>query len=211
MNSRFEILNADALLARRRQRPVLHDYGDDTLRDRFGQAVAYLRQRGNGRGGAARGGGGLPVAARPRGCSSFEDRKRYASPRKRSRGRCSRPASRVPARRCCMRCCPSIRTGARSGSGRSCIRRRHPAWQRRTIRGARAPMRTGERSCTKIPKWLISHPYNDMLGDGLPECERTWAFDFRVMTPTAWWRVPDGHEDRRPAHSMPVPSTGCTR
>jgi hypothetical protein len=31
-----------------------------------------------------------------------------------------------------------------------------------------------------------------MLGDGLPECERTWAFDFRVMTPTAWWRVPMG-------------------
>ena len=42
----------------------------------------------------------------------------------------------------------------------------------------------------KIPKWLISHPYNDMLGDGLPECERTWAFDFRALTPTAWWRVP---------------------
>lgn len=41
-----------------------------------------------------------------------------------------------------------------------------------------------------IPRWLISHPYNDMLGDGLPECERTWAFDFRIMTPTAWWRVP---------------------
>ncbi|HTZ70435.1 MAG TPA: sulfotransferase [Acetobacteraceae bacterium] len=44
----------------------------------------------------------------------------------------------------------------------------------------------------KIPKWLRSHPYNDMLGDGLPEDERTWAFDFRVMTPTAWWRVPMG-------------------
>ncbi|MGV0777943.1 sulfotransferase family protein [Mycolicibacterium elephantis] len=42
----------------------------------------------------------------------------------------------------------------------------------------------------KLPKWLHSHPYNDMLGDGLPEDERTWAFDFRVMTPTAWWRVP---------------------
>jgi len=41
-----------------------------------------------------------------------------------------------------------------------------------------------------MPKWLYSHPYNDMLGDGLPEDERTWAFDFRVMTPTAWWRVP---------------------
>jgi Sulfotransferase family len=42
----------------------------------------------------------------------------------------------------------------------------------------------------KLPKWLHSHPYNDMLGDGLPEDERAWAFDFRVMTPTAWWRVP---------------------
>jgi hypothetical protein len=42
----------------------------------------------------------------------------------------------------------------------------------------------------KLPKWLHSHPYNDMLGDGLPEDERTWAFDFRVMTPTVWWQVP---------------------
>jgi hypothetical protein len=44
----------------------------------------------------------------------------------------------------------------------------------------------------RIPKWLVCHPYNDMLGEGLPECERTWAFDFRVFTPTAWWRVPMG-------------------
>jgi hypothetical protein len=42
----------------------------------------------------------------------------------------------------------------------------------------------------RMPKWLISHPYNDMLGMGLPEDERTWNFDFRVMTATAWWRVP---------------------
>jgi len=44
----------------------------------------------------------------------------------------------------------------------------------------------------RLPFWLTSHPYNDMLGNGLPEDERTWAFDFRVMTPTAWWRVPMG-------------------
>jgi len=43
-----------------------------------------------------------------------------------------------------------------------------------------------------LPEWLVLHPYNDMLGNGLPECERTWAFDFRVFTPTAWWRVPMG-------------------
>lgn len=41
-----------------------------------------------------------------------------------------------------------------------------------------------------IPRWLAGHPYNDMLGEGLPECERTWAFDFRMLTPSAWWRVP---------------------
>ncbi len=49
----------------------------------------------------------------------------------------------------------------------------------------------------RLPFWLRSHPYNDMLGNGLPEDERTWAFDFRVMTPTAWWRVP-----------MPIRSSG---
>jgi hypothetical protein len=42
----------------------------------------------------------------------------------------------------------------------------------------------------RIPKWLTNHPYNDMLGDGLPECERTWAFDFRAIGPIVWWRVP---------------------
>ena len=41
-----------------------------------------------------------------------------------------------------------------------------------------------------IPPWIISHPYNDLLGAGLPECERTWAFDFRATNPSAWWRVP---------------------
>ena len=55
----------------------------------------------------------------------------------------------------------------------------------------------------KLPKWLHSHPYNDMLGDGLPEDERTWAFDFRVMTPTAWWRVPMQTPGRWACRPMP--------
>ncbi|MBV9509280.1 MAG: sulfotransferase [Caulobacteraceae bacterium] len=42
----------------------------------------------------------------------------------------------------------------------------------------------------QIPAWLVSHPYNDMLGRNPPECERTWAMDFRNTTPTGWWRVP---------------------
>jgi hypothetical protein len=42
----------------------------------------------------------------------------------------------------------------------------------------------------RIPRWLVSHPYNAMLGRNPPECERLWAMDFRSMPPTAWWRVP---------------------
>jgi hypothetical protein len=41
-----------------------------------------------------------------------------------------------------------------------------------------------------IPRWLVSHPYNGMLGRNPPECERLWAFDFRALPPSAWWRVP---------------------
>jgi hypothetical protein len=42
----------------------------------------------------------------------------------------------------------------------------------------------------QIPRWLVSHPYNAMLGRNPPECERLWAFDFRALPPSAWWRVP---------------------
>ena len=42
----------------------------------------------------------------------------------------------------------------------------------------------------RIPKWLVNHPYNDMLGDGLPEDERAWGFDFRYLGPIIWWRAP---------------------
>ena len=42
----------------------------------------------------------------------------------------------------------------------------------------------------QIPAWMVSHPYNDMLGANPPECERLWAMDFRNTTPTGWWRVP---------------------
>ncbi len=61
----------------------------------------------------------------------------------------------------------------------------------------------------RIPPWIVSHPYNDLLGGGLPECERAWAFDFRAMNPSAWWRVPltiqnfpQGHHAQYALHRM---------
>jgi hypothetical protein len=70
----------------------------------------------------------------------------------------------------------------------------HPSPPPGTIEGADARYLLADAEWreinAKMAKWLHCHPYNDMLGNGLPEDERTWAFDFRVMTPTAWWRVP---------------------
>ena len=40
--------------------------------------------------------------------------------------------------------------------------------------------------------FLKSRPYWDMLGAGPAEDQCAWAFDFRMMTPTSWWRVPFG-------------------
>jgi hypothetical protein len=51
-----------------------------------------------------------------------------------------------------------------------------------------------------IPQWLVSHPYNALLGRNPPECERLWAFDFRALPPTAWWRVPGA---QFPAMNLP--------
>ena len=64
---------------------------------------------------------------------------------------------------------------------------------------------------TKMAFWLKSHPYNDMLGNGLPEDERTWAFDFRVMTPDGVVARALWHERRRLARASPSRSTASTR
>lgn len=50
-----------------------------------------------------------------------------------------------------------------------------PGTVRAPIRASRWPMPNCAQINTKMWKWLHCHPYNDMLGDGLPEDERTWA------------------------------------
>jgi hypothetical protein len=182
-------LDAAALLASATAETGLSDYGDPTLPERFAVAVDHL----NGLGMDAAG-----VAAAAEVCQwlltsrleFLEDRNRYPI-----------AAERIAA--------PMFVTGEpRSGTtlmhalmsvdpGARALR----FWE--VMYPSPPPGLTGSddarRACAdddwreinaKLPKWLHSHPYNDMLGDGLPEDERTWAFDFRVMTPTAWWRVP---------------------
>src|SRR5947209_1418036 len=49
----------------------------------------------------------------------------------------------------------------------------------------------GIEQAERVCHWLLTYR-RDFIEDSnsLPEDDRTWAFDFRVMTPTAWWRVP---------------------
>jgi len=182
-------LNADALLAAAAADTGLTEYGDPTLTKRFAVAVDHL----NGLGMDADG-----IAAAEQVCrwlltsrlELIEDRDRYpianeviAAPMFVT----GEPRSGTTLMHALM----SVDPGARALRFWEVMYPSPPPGLAAAgdPRRARADADWREIN-TKMPKWLHSHPYNDMLGDGLPEDERTWAFDFRVMTPTAWWRVP---------------------
>jgi hypothetical protein len=184
-----DILNADRLLKQAQAETGLSDHGDDTLPERFAQAVAHLRSCEMDEAGQ-RAAAGVSLGLLTSRLKFFENFKRY-------------PLGKEKIER------PVFATG----EGRSGTTLLHALLsvdpQGRALRfwevmypspppGLAAPDDPRHAKADedwrdiiqRMPNWLTSHPYNDMLGDGLPECERTWAFDFRVLTPTAWWRVP---------------------
>src|SRR3974390_1716028 len=189
MSGGTQILNADALLAQARAQTGLEDWGDDTLPERFRLAVDFLNSCNMDQAGQRAGAQTCLWLLTSR-LEFFQDFKRYpiaaekivqplfATGEPRSGTTLLHALLSVDPNGRALRfwevMYPSPPPGV-AGPGGARRARADDDW-REILR--------------KIPKWLISHPYNDMLGDGLPECERTWAFDFRVMTPTAWWRVP---------------------
>ncbi len=182
------VLNATAILARAQTETGLSDYGDPTLPDRFGLAVEHLNELG------------LDAAGRQRAAEVchwlltsrlefFQDRKSYpvaAETIERPMFATGEPRSGTTLMHALMAADPDARA---LRFWEVMYPSPPPGISATEIRRARADADWREINA-KMPKWLLSHPYNDMLGAGLPEDERTWAFDFRVMTPTAWWRVP---------------------
>lgn len=186
-----DILDAVSLLAQAAAITGLSDYGDPTLPERFGLATAHLRSAGMDTAGQ-RAAAEVCLWLLTSRLEMIQDRARY-------------PIAEEVIER------PIFATGEpRSGTtllhallsvdpnGRS-LRFWEVMYPSPPpgLAGPADPRRAQADDdwrdiLRRLPKWLISHPYNDMLGDGLPEDERTWAFDFRVMTPTAWWRVPMG-------------------
>jgi hypothetical protein len=184
-------LDAAALLARAQEDTGLTDWADPTFEERFGMALDKIA-------------GGLDADGKRAAAENihwlltdrlkfFDDRKRYPLADEvieRPMFATGEPRSGTTLMHALM----SVDPDARALRFWEVM---HPSPPPGTVDGEdpRIAQAHGEwrEINTKMWKWLHCHPYNDMLGNGLPEDERTWAFDFRVMTPTAWWRVPMQH------------------
>jgi hypothetical protein len=191
MTSSNEILNANALLAQAEAETGLRDYGDDTLATRFGQAVSYLQSQGMDEPGQRAAASVCSWLLTSR-LQLIEDRRRSPI----AEERIEKPLFATGEPRSgttLLHALLSVDPNGRALRFWEVMYPSPPPGLAAPYDPRRARADGDWREILKrLPKWLISHPYNDMLGNGLPECERTWAFDFRVMTPTAWWRVPMG-------------------
>jgi hypothetical protein len=191
MTANHDLLSANKLLAEAQAETGFSDYGDDTLPARFRLAVEYLRNQGMAEAGQRAAAGVCSWLLSSR-LQFMQDRKRYPIEQE----RIEKPLFATGEPRSGTTLLHALLSVDPNGRALRFWEVMYPSpppglAKADDPRRARADEDWGE-ILRRIPKWLISHPYNDMLGDGLPEDERTWAFDFRVMTPTAWWRVPMG-------------------
>jgi hypothetical protein len=184
-------LNAQALLATAEAEAGLSDWGDPTFSDRFAQAADLIRATGMDAQG---------VAAAAENCRwLLSDRLRFFADHERyqlAQEEIVRPLFATGEARSGTTLLHALLATDPNGRALRFWEVMHPSPPPGCVapndrRKALADQEWRE-ILDRLPFWLVSHPYNDMLGDGLPEDERTWAFDFRAMTPTAWWRVPMG-------------------
>ena len=181
-------LDADALLAAAQEATGLHDFGDPTLPARVGLAVESLQRAcpdAEGRRAAAEIALDLLVSR----LELFEDRNRYPIKREvveRPLFATGEPRSGTTLLHALLAVDPNGRSlrfwevfHPSPPPGLAADDDPRKAWADQYWRNA----------MKRMPKWLINHPYNDMLGDGLPECEIAWAFDFPSLGPIVWWRT----------------------
>jgi hypothetical protein len=186
-----EILNADALLAQAQAETGFSDYGDDTLPARFKQAAAYLQSQNMDEAGQ-RAAATVCLWLLSSRLQLIQDRKLYPI----ADEKIVKPLFATGEPRAGTTLLHALLSADPNGRSLRFWEVMYPSPPPGLSGADDARRRRADEDwkeiLQRIPKWLISHPYNDMLGNGLPECERTWAYDFRVMTPTAWWRVPMG-------------------
>jgi len=183
------MLDAKELLDRARDATGLEDFGDGSLAERFGLAVDHLNSVGldaEGRRAAA----GVCLWLLTSRLGVFEDFKRYPI----AEERIDRPVFAIGEARSGTTFLHALLAVDPNGRALRFWEVMYPSPPPGLADpGDPRPARADEdwrEINERMAGWLVMHPYNDMLGHGIAECERTWAYDFRVMTPTAWWRVP---------------------
>lgn len=183
------MLEAGELLAKARADTGLTDWGDASFEDRFGLAVAHIASIPMDDAGRRAAAENIHWLLTDR-LKFFEDRKLYPLAEEvveRPMFATGEPRSGTTLMHALM----SVDPDARALRFWEVM---HPSPPPGAVEGIDPRIAQADEEWREINakmwKWLHCHPYNDMLGNGLPEDERTWAFDFRVMTPTAWWRVP---------------------
>jgi hypothetical protein len=184
-------LEADAILAEAQARTGLSDFGDPGLPERFRLAVDHLKSVGMDAGGERAAVENCLWLLTSR-LEFFEDRKRYPI----GDEVIEKPVFATGEPRCGTTLLHALLSVDPNGRSLRFWEVMYPSPPPGVVEGEDPRQAQADDDWreinAKLDFWLKSHPYNDMLGAGLPEDERTWAFDFRVMTPTAWWRVPMG-------------------
>jgi len=184
-------LDAEALLGAAEHETGLDDWGDPTFRERFTRAVELIRGAGMDEEGQARAVANCLWLLTDR-LRFFDDHRKYALDAE----VIEKPllaTGEARAGTTLLHALLSVDPGARALRFWEVMHPSPPPGLAAEDDPRKAQCDAEWREILdRLPFWLTSHPYNDMLGNGLPEDERTWAFDFRVMTPTAWWRVPMG-------------------
>src|SRR5690625_3593900 len=173
------ILDASRLLQAAQEATGLHDWGDETLPDRFALAVDLLRAADMDEAGQRKAAEVCHWLLTSR-LEFFADRHRYPI----GEERIETPffATGEPrAGTTLLHALLSVDPDARSLRFWEVMYPSPPPGLAAADDPRRAQAdRDWHEILERLPFWLISHPYNDMLGDGLPECERTWAFDFQI-------------------------------
>jgi hypothetical protein len=189
VTSSHPVLDPTVLLERAERETGLSDYGDETLPARLSVTVEAIRNNGVGPQGERRAAEVIHWLLTSR-LQFFEDRKRHPI----AAERIVRPVVATGEPRSGTTLLHALLSVDPNGRALRFWEVMYPS-PPPGLADAADPRRAQADAdwqdiLRAIPRWLVGHPYNDMLGNGLPECERTWAFDFRMTTPSAWWRVP---------------------
>ncbi len=185
----MSVLDAEAMLAQASAETGLSDFGDDTLPERFGILIGKFREAGMDADGE-RIAADVALGLLRQRLEVFADRKRYPIADEIIDApifATGEPRSGTTLLHMLL----SLDPNARSLRFWEVMYPSPPPGLAGSDDPRPAQADEDWRAILKrIPKWLSNHPYNDMLGNGLAECERAWGFDFRVMGPTVWWQVP---------------------